>query len=29
MNVENVDFSAKMEKLSFLSRYGAVQEFEI
>jgi redox-sensing transcriptional repressor len=29
MNVENVDFSAKMEKLSFLKRFGVVQEFEI
>ncbi|MHB8771168.1 MAG: redox-sensing transcriptional repressor Rex [Syntrophales bacterium] len=29
MNVENVDFSAKMEKLSFLNRHGAVLEFEI
>jgi redox-sensing transcriptional repressor len=29
MNVENVDFSAKMEKLSFLNRAGAVQGFEI
>ncbi len=31
MNVENVDFSARMEKLSFLSRYGAGQgqEYEI
>ena len=29
MNVENVDFSAKMEKLSFLNRYGTVQEYEI
>lgn len=29
MNVENVDFSAKMEKLSFLNRYGTALEFEI
>jgi len=24
--VENVDFSAKMEKLSFLTRFGVAQE---
>jgi redox-sensing transcriptional repressor len=29
MNVENVDFAAKLEKLSFLHRFGTVQEFEI
>jgi redox-sensing transcriptional repressor len=27
MSVENVDFSAKMEKLSFLNRFGLSQEF--
>jgi redox-sensing transcriptional repressor len=27
MYVENVDFSAKMEKLSFLTRFGGAQEF--